>query len=158
MKGGISLLLRLWPFLKKDSWALGLAILLSPLVTYLFLLQPYLLKEVIDNHLAVQKVEGVSELAFWYLAAAGGAYVCSVLYSLIIAWTGRRTLIRLRMFLFRRVLGLPQSFFDTRPAGMLLTRLTNDIEALGESISSGIVTIVLDILMIIGCVKNQTCQ
>ena len=41
--------------------------------------------------------------------------------------------------------------FDTRPAGVLLTRLTNDVDALGEVIGAGIVTIALDILMVVGC-------
>ena len=45
----------------------------------------------------------------------------------------------------------PLSFFDKRPAGVLLTRLTNDVDALGEVIGAGIVTIALDILMVAGC-------
>ena len=53
--------------------------------------------------------------------------------------------------LYERVLSLPLSFFDKRPAGVLPTRLTNDVDALGEVIGAGIVTIVLDILMVFGC-------
>ena len=148
---GFALLLRLWDFIRVDRWYLLVAVLLSPLVAYLSLLQPYILKEVID--VASQGGEGTAtmNLAMQYLLAAIGAYVLSVVYALIISWSGRRTLVRLRMFLYKRVLRLPQSFFDTRPAGMLLTRLTNDIEALGESISAGIVTILLDVLLIVGC-------
>ena len=148
---GFSLLKRLWAFVRVDRWYLFFAILLSPLVAYLSLLQPYLLKEIIDNYISQGKTEGISPLAIQYLLAAVGAYIFSVFYALIIAWSGRRTLVRLRMFLYKRVLRLPQSFFDTRPAGMLLTRLTNDIESLGESISAGIVTLLLDVLLIVGC-------
>ena len=148
---GLSLLMRLWNFIKVDRWYLLFAIFLSPVVAYLSLLQPYLLKEIIDNHISQGTTDGVFALAVQYFLAALGAYILSVVYALIIAWTGRRTLVRLRMFLFKRVLRLPLSFFDTRPAGMLLTRLTNDIEALGESISAGIVTLLLDVLLIIGC-------
>ena len=60
-------------------------------------------------------------------------------------------LVRLREWLYERVLSLPLSFFDKRPAGVLLTRLTNDVDALGEVIGAGIVTIALDILMVAGC-------
>ena len=148
---GLSLLLRLWEFIRIDRWLLIFAISLSPVVAYLSLLQPYILKEVIDEHISKGDIAGIPNLAGQYLLAAFGAYVFSVLYAMIVSWTGRRTLVRLRMFLYKRVLRLPQSFFDTRPAGMLLTRLTNDIEALGESISAGIVTILLDVLLIVGC-------
>ena len=59
-------------------------------------------------------------------------------------------LVRLRQWLFERVLSLPLRVFDTRPAGVLLTT-TNDVDALGEVIGAGIVTIALDILMVVGC-------
>jgi ATP-binding cassette subfamily B protein len=148
---GFTLLVRLWEFVRVDRWFLLFAIFLSPLVAYFSLLQPYLLKEIIDGHIIKGDNDGIMGLSLQYLGAALGAYILSVLYALIIAWSGRRTLVRLRMFLYKRVLRLPLSFFDTRPAGMLLTRLTNDIEALGESISAGIVTLLLDVLLIIGC-------
>ena len=45
---------------------------------------------------------------------------------------------------------LAQRFFDRQPAGKLLTRLTSDVESLGESLQAGVVTIVLDICLIIG--------
>ena len=86
-----------------------------------------------------------------YIGVALVSYVLSVCYALGLSWAGMRMLVRLRQWLFERVLSLPLKFFDTRPAGVLLTRLTNDVDALGEVIGAGIVTIALDILMVVGC-------
>lgn len=143
---------RLWPFLREDQWVLWVSLLCSPIISGLSLLQPYFIKEIIDKHLSVGMYDGVETLSFGYLGSVIVAYVCSVGYSLGLSWAGMRMLVRLREWLFQRIISLPLSFFDSRPAGMLLTRLTNDIDALGEVIGAGIVTIALDILMVIGCV------
>ena len=142
---------RLWPFIRTDQWVLWIALLLTPLISMLALTQPYLIKVAIDDHFSKGDFTGLSEVAWMYLGVALGSYVLSVVYALGLSWAGMRMLVRLREWLYERVLSLPLSFFDKRPAGVLLTRLTNDIDALGEVIGAGIVTIVLDILMVVGC-------
>ncbi|MEC7985295.1 MAG: ABC transporter ATP-binding protein [Myxococcota bacterium] len=149
----LSLFGRLWVFAKKDAVLLILSLVLSPLVAYLSLAQPYILKTIIDENIVTGVSEGIFDKSLLYLAAVLGAYALSVIYAVIIAWVGRRMLVRLRMYLFQRVLSLPQSYFDRRPTGVLLTRLTNDVEALGESITAQVVTLMLDVLMIVGSVS-----
>jgi len=82
-----------------------------------------------------------------------GAYVIESTYTLSMSWGGTRMILRLRSALFSHALGLKQRFFDRQPAGKLLTRLTSDLDSLGDALSAGIVTIVLDFLMIIGTVS-----
>jgi len=142
---------RLWPFIKQDLWVLWVALFVTPVISVCALAQPYLIKVAIDDHFAKGDFAGLAQVAWMYLGVALGSYVLSVGYSLGLSWAGMRMLVRLREWLYERVLSLPLSFFDKRPAGVLLTRLTNDVDALGEVIGAGIVTIVLDILMVIGC-------
>jgi ATP-binding cassette, subfamily B, multidrug efflux pump len=142
---------RLWPFIRTDQWILWVALLVTPLISMFALAQPYLIKVAIDDHFSKGDFTGLSEVAWMYLGVALCSYVLSVGYALGLSWAGMRMLVRLREWLYERVLSLPLSFFDKRPAGVLLTRLTNDIDALGEVIGAGIVTIALDILMVIGC-------
>ena len=143
---------RLWPFAKDDQWILWLAVVLTPVISVLALAQPYLIKVAIDEHFSKGDFVGLTQIAWMYLGIGIGSYVLSVGYSLGLSWAGMRMLVRLREWLYERVLSLPLSFFDKRPAGVLLTRLTNDVDALGEVIAAGIVTIALDILMVVGCV------
>ena len=142
---------RLWPFIQQDQWILWVALLITPIISVCALAQPYLIKMAIDDHFAKGDFDGLTSVAWMYLGVAGGSYVLSVGYALGLSWAGMRMLVRLREWLYERILSLPLSFFDKRPAGVLLTRLTNDVDALGEVIGAGIVTIVLDILMVIGC-------
>ncbi len=142
---------RLWPFIRTDQWVLWVALVATPIISACALAQPYLIKVAIDDHFSKGDFGGLTQVAWMYLGVALCSYVLSVGYALGLSWAGMRMLLRLREWLYERVLSLPLSFFDKRPAGVLLTRLTNDIDALGEVIGAGIVTIVLDILMVIGC-------
>ena len=142
---------RLWPYMKKDAWVFVLALFATPLITALSLAQPYLIKNIIDDHISIGNVEQVPSLALLYLGLVLISYLLSGVYTFGMSWAGQRMLVRLRTGLYRRVLRLPQSFFDRRPAGVILTRLTSDVEAIGESIGAGVVTIAIDVLMITGC-------
>jgi len=63
--------------------------------------------------------------------------------------TGQRVIADVRTRLFRHIHTLPVRFFDRTPVGMLVTRVTNDVEALAEVFSSGIVAIFNDLLVLI---------
>lgn len=147
----VKLIGRIWPFMKQDSWVFIAALVATPLIALANLAQPYFIKQVIDDHFLKDDFTGLGTIAFMYLGAVIVSYILSAMYSIGISWGGTRMLVRMRLWLFRRVISLPQSFFDRRPAGMLLTRLTSDVDAIAEVIGAGIITIVLDILMIGGC-------
>lgn len=144
------LLARLWAFARPDAWSFGYALLVTPLIAALNLAQPWLIKQVIDQHLVPGVPEGLLTIVVLFLGAILGSYVLEATYTLAIAWGGQRVMQRIRQTLYRHTIGLAQSYFDRRPAGLLLTRLTSDVDALGEALHAGVVTILLDLLMIAG--------
>ena len=150
MTGDFGLFKRLWPYARPDWKLLAAALLATPLTTGLALIQPWVMKAVIDEHVTPGKLEGLQPLAAIYLAAILLNYLLTAAYGMSVAVAGQRTILRLREGIVRHLLGLAPSFFDRRPAGELLTRATSDVEALGETISGGVVTILLDVLMVVG--------
>jgi len=149
----LQLLTRLWQYVKPDSWTIAVALVLTPVIAGLSLAQPALLKTAIDDHIVPGEVAGLRGVALMYLGAVAAAYLTEALYTLVLAWGGQRTIVRLRAALYRHSIHLAQRFFDRQPAGKLLTRLTSDVESLGESLQAGVVTIVLDIFLIVGIVS-----
>jgi ATP-binding cassette subfamily B protein len=141
---------RLWPFLRPDAWAFVIALCLTPAAAGLSLVQPWLLKKAIDDHVVPGVAEGLGMVALAYLGAVIAAYVLEGGYVLALAWGGQRSIVRLRSGIYRKLLSLKQSYLDRQPAGRLMTRATSDVDALGEAFSSGIINIVLDLLMIGG--------
>ncbi len=141
---------RLWPFLRPDAWAFAVSLALTPLAALLSLVQPYLLKRAIDDHVVPGVAEGLMTVALTYLAAVVAGYLLQGGYVLALAWGAQRSIVRLRSAIFQHLLQLKQSFLDREPAGRLMTRATSDIDALGEAVSSGVINIVLDLLLIVG--------
>jgi ATP-binding cassette subfamily B protein len=146
----LGLIRRLWPYLRPDAWAFGTALLLTPLAAGLSLVQPYILKRAIDDHIAAGVAEGLFAWALLYLGAVIVGYVLEGGYVLVLAWGGQRSIVRIRSAIYRHLLNLKQSYLDRQPAGRLMTRATSDVDALGEAFGSGVVNIVLDLMMIVG--------
>jgi ATP-binding cassette, subfamily B, multidrug efflux pump len=147
---GLATWRRLWPFVRPDAWAFGVALLLTPLATAVSLAQPYLLKTAIDQHIVPGVAKGLVGVALLFLLAAVAGYLLEGGYVLSLAWGGQRSIVRLRQELYHRILRLPQSALDRQPAGQLLTRVTSDVDALAEAFSSGLISMVLDLLTIVG--------
>jgi ATP-binding cassette subfamily B protein len=145
-----SMLRRLWPYLRPDSWAFVVALLLTPATAGLSLVQPWLLKKVIDEHIVPGLADGLMTLAMVFLGAVVLGYLLEGAYVMSLAWGGQRSIVRLRSAIYRKLLGLRQSYLDRQPAGRLMTRATSDVDALGEAFSSGLINIILDLLMIVG--------
>jgi len=145
-----SLVRRLWPYVRPDAWAFALALVLTPVTVGLSLVQPWILKKVIDEHVVPGVTAGLTQLALLFLASVIVGYVLEGGYVMSLAWGGQRSIVRLRSGIYRKILGLRQRYLDRQPAGKLLTRATSDVDALGEALSSGLININLDLLMIAG--------
>ena len=87
-----------------------------------------------------------------------GAYLVVLLVSLIfrylqvaqLARTGQYVIADLRTALFRHIQKLDLTFFDKRPTGSLVTRVTSDVENLNEMFTSGIVVLLFDVIKVVG--------
>lgn len=149
---------RMWPFAAPSGGLFLTALILTPIATLISLAQPWLMKAAIEEHIegvgagaaSEMGLDSLGKVAAAYLGAVALGYVVRSTYSIIISIAGQKTVLRLRSHVVEHLLTRSPSFFDKRPAGALLTRATSDIEALGESLSSGVVTILLDVLTIIG--------
>ncbi len=129
-----------WPY----KGLMLVALLVLPLAAAFELAQPYLLKKAIDEHIAVGKLQGLDQLGLLYLLMLVGQYGFLFLQTYLMQMVGQRAMADLRDQLYRHVLGLCQSFFETTPVGRLMTRMTSDIESLTELFASGLVSLISD--------------
>ena len=140
----------LWPHLRGDIGLYAFALLLAPATAAMVMVQPWLIRAAIDGPIAQGDLPGVVQIAWWYLAAVLVGFVCQTGHVLALSYAAMRTITRLRATVYRHTLTRAQAFFDGQPTGRLLTRATSDVEALGETLSAGAVTIVLDALQVTG--------
>ncbi|MDB1125273.1 ABC transporter ATP-binding protein [Vibrio algarum] len=126
----------------KKSALLGIAML--PLSVTTSLLFPWLIIQVIDVHLTQRNMDGLSLHIFYLLLVLVANYVVDTTYSYNLRKTGQYTITDMRSVLFDRVLKLPRSYFDSKPTGVTLSRLTSDLETIGDSFVQSIVGLVKD--------------
>ena len=139
---------RIWGWIRPHRRLLfaGLALLLLASACRLAL--PWLVKAMIDGPLTEGTLAGLAPL----LAAFAGLALLEVLARGLQAWfvdlAGQRALYDLRMALFRHLQRLHARFYDRTPTGRLVGRVTTDIEALQELFSTGVVTILGDLVFL----------
>jgi len=127
-------------------------LLLLPLIAAAKLAQPYLLKIAIDNYIMQGRMEGLPLLSFYFFLLLLADSLLTYLEVYLLQLLGQRVMQDLRMALFRHVQHLSSAFFDKTPTGSLVTRLTSDVEALGEMFTAGVITIVGDVLVLLGII------
>ena len=145
-----SLLSSLWPYVRPHLHWYVFALLLAPVSAVLSILQPYLLKVALDDYIATGNLVGTRNIALAFLGAVVFSWFAEAAYLYLLSVGAIRTITDLRSAVYRHTVGLALSFFDRQPKGRLLTRVTSDIEALGETLTAGAVTIVLDVLNVGG--------
>lgn len=105
---------------------------------------PYLLQRAIDGPIAEGNASGILPLAIIYGAAAMAAFALQYAQTFFLQQAGQRGLADLRARLFDHILRQGQDFFGRLPTGDLVTRLTSDIDALNQLLSSSVVIILTE--------------
>lgn len=140
---------RLYGFLRPQRWYLLLALFLTIAVAYLGPIRPYLTQLAIDEYIAKGDAEGLFRIILILFAVLIGESLLLVVNTYLTRWIGQGALFRLRTAVFDKIQSLHVQYFDRNPIGRLITRTTNDIEALDDLLSNGVVTILGDMLRIV---------
>lgn len=140
---------RLIPTIKNHILLATLGTLLMILVDTASVVQPWLLKIGIDRYVKNGDIPGLTRIGIILAAVLIGGFLLQAVFTITVQYLGQRLLYDLRMDLFRKLMRLPTSYFDKTPLGKTLTHITNDVEAIREFISDGIVTVAGDVLKVI---------
>ena len=148
-----NIILWLIGFAKPYIFWLIIAFSSMVIVAYFELLIPYKIKEVIDGILSGKMTRELIELsAYSILSFIAIIFIFSSLFSYILNISGQKIMFSIRESLFRHIVKLPQSYFDSNDVGRITTRVTNDINALNEFYTNVLVQLVKDFLVVIGVI------
>ncbi|MBX3010572.1 MAG: ABC transporter ATP-binding protein [Caldilineaceae bacterium] len=143
-------LVRLLPYLSQFRMTLIGVFICVIFYTLLGLLGPYLLGVAIDQYIVPKRVDGLAGIALLMLAT----YLFNNFFQAVAGWwmaaISQKALKQLRQDLFDHLQMLPMSFFDRNPAGQLMSRLTNDIDAINQAVSQNVTTLLAGVLSLIG--------
>lgn len=154
-----SLLRRVFRYAAPYKKRLYISVVLSILLAVLSPLRPFLIQVTINDYIRKGSgpgetvKHGMESLVIWITILQIGLLLIETVsrfyFSFITAWLGQTVVKDLRVAVYKKVLGLNLSQFDKTPIGTLTTRTINDIEAINDIFSDGLIPIVADLLSIV---------
>ncbi len=165
-----NLLRRLLTYAKPYIPKFVLAVAIIVVIVALELYQPILIGQAVDGFLSeysnnstlIQGAEqgvhaaGIIKIAFTYLLTVIVVFILQYSQARILARTGQNIIYNIRMEIYTHLSQLSLSFFTKNPIGKLVTRVTNDTEALNEMYTSVIVNILKSIFVLFGVIITMT--
>jgi ABC-type multidrug transport system fused ATPase/permease subunit len=145
-----AILRRMLGLLHPYRWRMLLALgfmLVESLVT---LAIPYLTKIAIDQDIAGGDLPGLVRTTLLICAGYILLYLSTSGERYLLTWVGQRMLAGLRLQLFSHLQRLPVGYHDTHIVGVTVSRVMNDVAEINELISQGVVTLLGDLLVLIG--------
>ncbi len=144
-----SLITRLFSYTRPYRRALVLSVVLSIVLALLAPVRPYIIQLSVDRYIGGKLWEGLLLISAVHLGVLVVESVLRLIFSYRTAWLGQHTVADLRTTVFNKIIRQNVSYFDRTPIGTLTTRTVNDLEAVADVFSEGIISIVADVLTIV---------
>jgi ABC-type multidrug transport system fused ATPase/permease subunit len=114
------------------------------------LMPPYLAGRAIDDGIRAGDADALTVILAAFVGAALLNWGASYAQTFLINWVGQRALQDLRLKLFRHLQGLSIGFYSRNKAGVIISRITNDVQALDQLVTDGIATLFGSTLTLVG--------
>ena len=144
--------IRLLGYLKPYWLHMGIAFLLTLVESGLTLLTPYLIKVALDQHIALNDVDGLLVISLQIGLSFLAVFIVSSLQRYLVSWVSQRLLAKLRQDLFNHLQYLHLGYHDRRFFGVTVSRVINDVAEINELISQGLITLLGDLIVLIGII------
>jgi ATP-binding cassette, subfamily B, multidrug efflux pump len=143
-------LVRLALYVRPYKVTLVVVLFLILASTLLGLLTPYLMGVAIDDYIDTKNTAGLVVIAVWMLVVSLSGNVTDAISGWLMASVSQKALKGVRRDLFGHLQTLPVRFFDNHTTGELMSRLTNDIDAINTAISQNVVALLASVLSMVG--------
>lgn len=145
----VGMLLR---FLNPYKLQLGIVFVGLLIVALLSIVLPYLVQRAVDGPLADGDLNGLIPIGVTYFVVIFLVFVVRMGYIYLLQTVGQNTLFDLRGTLFEHILHQDMHFYNVTPVGQLVARMSNDIDALTELMSTSVVVVVTNLFTLVGII------
>ena len=147
-----ALIKRLLRYLLKYKRRFIITVVAVVVVSLTGLLPPYLLQVAIDNYIKNGDLAGLTVISIILIGVYLVNWVSDYQRTYHMSWMGQNMVNELRKQLFSHLQELSFSFYDRSEAGEIISRVTNDTDTLSQIFVQGVITLISDVLTLIGIV------
>ncbi|ARF15755.1 ABC transporter ATP-binding protein [Sporosarcina ureae] len=148
-----SVLARIWRLIDQQRSLLIAVMTLVLISSALALIGPLMIGKIIDDFIIPKKVDGLSMQIGLLLLVYAGFSLSTYFQNYWMVGIAQQTVYRLRTQLFGHLQKLPIRFFDKRQHGELMSRVTNDIENVSQTLNSSLIQVFSSVLTLVGTVS-----
>jgi len=141
---------RLWGYLGRQRTKLVIVAILTTISSGLALVGPFLLGKAIDKYIVPRDFNGLLGLCMLLLAVYAISAATSWIQSYVMVGVSQGTVRELRYDLFEKLQRLPLRFFDGKTHGELMSRTTNDIDNVSNTLNQSVTQIFSSVLTLVG--------
>lgn len=145
-----SALRRLSSYLRVYLWPLALVTALALVGTWLRLTGPILIGQAIDRHIVAANLSGLLRTVLLMLAVYLGGGLTGIIQGILMVGIGQQFVTALRARLFNYIQTLSMDFHDQTRVGDLMSRVSNDTDAINQALSNGLIEFASNILLLGG--------
>jgi ATP-binding cassette, subfamily B, bacterial len=140
----------LWPLVRPHRRLLVLGSLAVLTQSATGLAMPYLVKVAIDRGVVPRRLEVLDRVAVAYVVLAAVQLLAGRVEILTVAAVGQRVLYAVRSRLFGHLQTLSLDFYEHERTGRVVARMTNDIDAMSDLVTDGLVTFITSVITLVG--------
>lgn len=144
-----SLLSRIFRYAAPYKRQFILSVVLAILLAVISPVRPYLIQETVDKYISNNLIRMVVYITILQIFLLLIESAMRFSFSYLTSWLGQAVIRDMRTDVYKKIVRQNLRFFDRTPIGTLTTRTINDIEAINQIFSDGLISIIADVLMIV---------
>jgi ATP-binding cassette subfamily B protein len=149
-KNAAQVILRLWHYLSRQRGLLFLIFFLLLINIATTLLGSYLLRPMINNYIIPRNIPGLIRMVLLLLAIYGIGAIAGIWLNRLMIFVAQQTIQLIRADLFSKLQSLPLKFFDTNNHGDLMSRFTNDVDNVSDSLNTSVLQLLTSAITLLG--------
>ncbi|MGE5672521.1 MAG: ABC transporter ATP-binding protein [Mycobacterium leprae] len=140
---------RMYSLVRPYMWRLLVAVFAMAATAITGLVGPYLVQVAIDSFIKTKNVTGLNWIALAFIVTELLNWWSNYGQTYLISWVGQTVIYDLRTQMFRHLQALSFKFYDAMSTGRIMSRLMSDVDAINQLVSSGLVTILADSMLLV---------
>lgn len=151
-KKGLKSLTRILYYTRPYKFKLVISIALAVILAFVAPVRPYLIQLSLDKYITGKLLDGLIWITMIQIGFLLLETILRFVFIYVSNWLGQTVVSDLRQAVFKKITYQNLSYYDHNPIGALTTRTVNDIEAINDIFSEGLLSIIADVLTIIAII------